>query len=201
MDSSSVENYLRVGTEAAMVYCKIMADQKIPAHIDIQITYDQWRTLDFDAEELARKVVPLAFGKAARPVMLGDREAEISVKLTNDREIRKLNHDYRGKDKPTNVLSFATLDAEEHAPSSPVCALPYAIGDVVIAFETVKREAEEMDVPFRDHYTHLLVHGTLHLLGYDHEQEKDAKRMEKLEISILKCLGIENPYAHPNFMA
>jgi probable rRNA maturation factor len=169
--------------------------------VDVTISRSSWKKLTFDAADLAQKIVPLAFDKAFRPAALGEREAEISVKLTDDKEIRKLNRDYRGKDKPTNVLSFATLDAEENAQSSPVCALPYAIGDIVIAYETVKREAEAMNVPLRDHYTHLLVHGTLHLLGYDHEQEIDAKRMEKLEILILKGLGIENPYAHPNFMA
>lgn len=169
--------------------------------VDVTISRPAWNKLDFDAEELARKIVPLAFDKAARPAALGNHEAEISVKLTDDKEIKVLNRDYRGKDKPTNVLSFATLDENENAPSSPVCALPYAIGDIVIAYETVKREADAMDIPFRDHYTHLLIHGTLHLLGYDHEQEKDAKRMETLEILILKGLGIENPYAHPNFMA
>ncbi len=146
-------------------------------------------------------VVPVSFDKAARPRSLGDRDAEISVRLSGDKEIRTLNREYRGKDKPTNVLSFAALDSEQNVPSSPVCALPCAIGDIVIAFETLKREADAMGVAFRDHYTHLLVHGTLHLLGYDHERENDAKRMEKLEISILKGLGIENPYAHPNFMA
>ncbi|HTK84924.1 MAG TPA: rRNA maturation RNase YbeY [Patescibacteria group bacterium] len=178
-----------------------MAASRTALNTDVTVVFSSWNELDFDAVKLAKKIVPLAFDRAARPAVLGDREAEISVRLTNDKDIRTLNRDYRGMDKSTNVLSFAILDMEETAPSSPVCALPCALGDVVIAYETVKREAEAMNVSFRDHYTHLLVHGTLHLLGYDHEQENDAKRMEKLEILILDGLGIENPYAHPNFMA
>lgn len=184
-----------------MRYCILMTASRTALSTEVTVISSSWNELDFDAAELAKKIVPLAFAKAARPAALGDREAEISVRLTNDKEIRKLNRDYRGKDKPTNVLSFATLDAEENALSSPVCALPCGVGDIVIAYETVRREAEAMKIPFRDHYTHLLVHGTLHLLGYDHERKVEANRMEKLEISILKGLGIENPYAHPNFMA
>jgi probable rRNA maturation factor len=169
--------------------------------IDIAVSCPAWKKLDFDAENLARKIAALGFDKALKPPAVGGRQVEISVSLADDETIQALNKKYRGKDKPTNVLSFAALDAEENQPASPVCAMPCALGDIIIAFETVKRESEAMNVPFRDHFTHLLIHGTLHLLGYDHLQENDAKVMEKLEISILSSLGIENPYAHPNFMA
>ena len=169
--------------------------------IDVSVPCPAWNKLDFDAEDLAGEITALAFDKALKPPAIGCRDVEISVSLADDKTIHALNKKYRGKDTPTNVLSFAALDAGENQPASPVCALPCALGDIVIAFETAKRESEAMIVPFRDHYTHLLIHGTLHLLGYDHEQENDAKVMERLEISILSSLGIENPYAHPNFMA
>lgn len=169
--------------------------------IDVSVPCPAWSALDFDAEDLAREITALAFDKALKPPAVGGRDVEISVSLADDKKVQALNKKYRGKNKPTNVLSFAALDAEENQPASPVCALPCALGDIIIAFETVKRESETMNIPFRDHYTHLLIHGTLHLLGYDHMRENDAKAMERLEITILSSLGIENPYAHPNFMA
>jgi len=108
-------------------------------------------------------------------------ETELSVVLADDGFVQNLNRDYRDKDKPTNVLSFPQ--------DSPM------LGDVVLAYETVKREAEEQDKAFEDHAAHLLVHGVLHLLGYDHENDEDAEEMEALEVEILNGLGIANPYA------
>lgn len=107
---------------------------------------------------------------------------EIAVVLADDAFVQNLNKQYRGKDKPTNVLSFpASLGDGE-------------LGDIILAFETIEREAAEQQKTFRNHATHLLVHGFLHLLGYDHIEEKEAEIMEKLEIKILKKLGISNPY-------
>ena len=106
---------------------------------------------------------------------------ELAVVLADDAFVRDLNRDYRGKDKATNVLSFPSDEKG-------------CLGDIVLAFETVEREAAEQGKTFRHHACHLLVHGVLHLLGHDHEEEKEAVLMEQKEVKILKKLGIANPY-------
>lgn len=113
--------------------------------------------------------------------------AEVTVVLTNDAEQRELNRQWRGKDASTNVLSFPQIE-----PFDPVFGL---IGDITVALETVRREADELEKSLEDHFTHLIVHGFLHILGYDHIQEQDALEMEALETQILAGLGIADPYA------
>ncbi|RIA55369.1 rRNA maturation RNase YbeY [Dichotomicrobium thermohalophilum] len=113
----------------------------------------------------------------------------VTVVLSNDEEVRALNRHFRGADKPTNVLSFP---AEYTAPEPG--APPY-LGDVIVARETVAREAGEQGKSFLDHATHLVVHGVLHLLGYTHDAEDDAERMEALEVAALERLGLPDPYA------
>ena len=123
---------------------------------------------------------------------------EISVLACNNARIAVLNEDFRGKPRPTNVLSWpsderaAAIDGEMPAP--PAMGPDTELGDIAIAFETCKREAEEAGKPTRDHTLHLLVHGTLHLLGFDHERDRDATLMEGLETEILGKLGIADPY-------
>lgn len=112
---------------------------------------------------------------------------EVSVVLTDDAEQRELNRQWRGFDKSTNVLSFPQIE-----PFSPVIGL---LGDITLARETVQAEADEMGITFEAHFTHLVVHGFLHLLGYDHIEEVDAEEMEGLETEILATLGIADPYA------
>lgn len=116
---------------------------------------------------------------------------EISVLLTDDTHIRELNRIWRDKDKATNVLSFPALD-DDLPPPPP--GEPVLLGDVVLAFETVEREALAEAKPLRDHVAHLLVHGTLHLLGYDHEEPDEADAMERRETEILATLGVPDPY-------
>lgn len=116
---------------------------------------------------------------------------ELTVTLSHDSKIKILNKHYRAKDKPTNVLSFPMFDDISEIPAN---AGQVPIGDIIIAFETIKREAIEQNKTLPDHFTHMLIHGFLHLLGYDHMNDKDAKSMESLEIKILKKLGINNPY-------
>jgi len=112
---------------------------------------------------------------------------EVSMVLTDDAEQRELNRQWRGFDKSTNVLSFPQIE-----PFAPVSGL---LGDITLARETVAKEAEEMGISFEAHFTHLVVHGFLHLLGYDHIEEEDAEEMEGLETEILQSLGIADPYA------
>lgn len=118
---------------------------------------------------------------------------EVSVRLTTDAEVQALNCNYRGKDRPTNVLSFPMLDAEEVAalPGSP---LPTLLGDIVLAHETCAREAMEKGVSLDAHVAHLIVHGTLHLLGYDHIDDDDAQEMEAIETAAMAALGLHAPY-------
>lgn len=120
------------------------------------------------------------------------REIELSITLSNDENIRNLNRDYRNKDKPTNVLSFPQIDwtKDNIDANNPLIML----GDVIVALETIEREAHEQDKRLQDHFIHMLVHSILHLCGYDHEIETDAEAMEKLEIDILNEMGIKNPY-------
>lgn len=119
-----------------------------------------------------------------------DAKTEVSVVFTTDGRIQQLNRDWRGKDKPTNVLSFPQLESFEVKQAAPV-----HLGDIVLAFGTVRREAEASDLTLKAHVAHLLVHGMLHLLGYDHETSASAaKVMEKVEIKIMQTLGYENPY-------
>jgi probable rRNA maturation factor len=106
--------------------------------------------------------------------------AIVTLKFSTDEDVETLNHLYRGKKKPTNVLSFPNDEPP--------------LGDIIFAYETVKREAKEQKKTFRAHTLHLVVHATLHLLGYDHEKSKEAEEMEALEIAYLKRLAIANPY-------
>ena len=140
----------------------VVEDQNWRSHRGIQTRVKQ-------AADAARKAVKLKGG--------------FTILLAGDRKLRALNGDFRGKDKPTNVLSFPAADA-------------YA-GDIAIAYGVTRREAKDAGKDFADHASHLVVHGVLHLAGYDHERPKDAKLMEPLEVKILKRLGIADPYASP----
>ena len=113
----------------------------------------------------------------------------VDVMLAGDAEQRHLNRTYRGKDVPTNVLAFP-----QGTPDSPRSDQPVLLGDVVLAFETVRREAADQDKPIANHLRHLVVHGVLHLLGFDHESATDAAAMEVREIKILAGLGVPDPY-------
>lgn len=123
---------------------------------------------------------------------------EISVLACNDARIAVLNEDFRGKPRPTNVLSWPSDErgaiADGEMPLAPKVGTDQELGDIAIAFETCQREASDAGKPMRDHTLHLLVHGTLHLLGFDHERDRDATLMEGLETEILGKLGVPDPY-------
>lgn len=123
---------------------------------------------------------------------------EVAVRFSDDAEVQVLNRDYRGKDKPTNVLSFPMVqpDLLEGLDNSDDGEI--LLGDIVLAAETVAREADEKRITIAHHVSHLIVHGLLHLLGYDHEDEGQAEHMEMLERSALAALGVADPYADPD---
>ena len=124
---------------------------------------------------------------------------EISLLACNDARIAVLNADFRGKPTATNVLSWPSDErgaaADGDMPDAPHLPMGAELGDIAIAFETCTREAREAGKTMDDHTLHLLVHGTLHLLGYDHERDKDATLMEEIEVQVLGKLGICNPYS------
>lgn len=135
-------------------------------------------------EEIASTAIHEAFSQSKARVA---GVAEVAVVLTDDAEQQALNKQWRGQDKSTNVLSFPQLE-----PFTPIVGL---VGDITLARETVEKEAAEMGITLEAHFTHLVVHGFLHLLGYDHIEEADAVKMESLETEILASLGIADPYA------
>lgn len=155
--------------------------------IDVLDEAAGWALLP-DAAALAQRAVRAALAEAAE--LEADLAFEVSVTLTDDARIRVLNRDWRDKDKPTNVLSFPAADVPEDV-------TPVPLGDVILAWETVQAEAEDEGKSLSDHFTHLVVHGTLHLIGFDHESDAEAEEMEDTERCILAGLGIADPYAMP----
>jgi probable rRNA maturation factor len=158
---------------------------------DVTVLAGDWLGRLPDAEHAVNRAVRAAMtGVPADALPEGD--LEIGIALADDDTVRALNRDYRGRDKPTNVLSFAEADAEMPA----VPGAPAHVGDIVLALETVLAEAGAQAKVPGDHLVHLTVHGVLHLLGYDHERgDAEAHKMEALEIAILAGLGIADPYA------
>lgn len=204
----------------------LTAGTAAPHAVDIFVAVESggWET---DLPDPAALVLTAAEAALARGQGVPDGPAELSVVLADDATVQTLNRDYRGKDRPTNVLSFALhadggdgqdddpdgdlpdgedIDGEDIEGEAPgdddpedslaqETAPPVLLGDVILAYETVVREAGEQNKPLADHLTHLVVHGVLHLLGYDHITDPDAERMERLETEILAGLGISDPYA------
>ena len=153
--------------------------------IDVRVLAGEWRAAG-DAVGIARRAAA-----ATLTATLAATPCELSIVLADDAAVRRLNRDYRGRDAATNVLSFAAGDR----PVDAGAAQPALLGDVVVAAGTVAREAREQAKSVGDHLAHLIVHGTLHLLGYDHEDESAASEMETLERHIVAQLGIDDPYA------
>lgn len=170
--------------------------------IDIAVIYEQPWQQDENWEALAVPTVKAAL--LATPfAALNDVDLmiEIAIKLSSDDEVQNLNRDYRGKDKPTNILSFPQtppdlLQAIATSVNGPAAGDDgeAILGDMILAREVCVREAEEKGISLKEHVTHLIVHGTLHLLGYDHIEDEEATDMEALEIQILAGLGISDPY-------
>lgn len=143
---------------------------------------------------VVRAAARAAYEQARKPRWLtGCPVVAIDVLLTHDRRMRRINHQWRGKDKPTNVLSFPQVEMAGPAGVVPPGSA-LMLGDVILSYETISREAKDDGKTLKAHVFHMMVHGVLHLLGYDHIYEKDARKMERLECDILAGFGYADPY-------
>lgn len=148
---------------------------------------DQWTNSDIDWDSILSEITRVVLAEFDF-----DRDVDINIKLTDDADSQILNREFRGKDKPTNVLSFPGMTDEDldYLPDHTHLHL----GDIALAFETIQREAEDQEKTLQNHVLHLTVHGLLHLLGFDHETDDQAEEMETLEVDILAKQSIPNPY-------
>ena len=150
--------------------------------IEVEVEAEDWTDAVEDVEAVVERAAVAALGSQAGGVV---------VLLTDDETVRDLNDRFRGKDKPTNVLSFPTAEMPGVVGAAP-------LGDIVLAYGVCAREAEEQSKTLTSHLTHLIVHGVLHLLGRDHEDDAEAEAMEGEERTILASLGVEDPYSLPH---
>jgi probable rRNA maturation factor len=145
--------------------------------------------------DIVRSAAEAAIAQSAFPhLTAGPRPVELSVRLTSDDQVQALNAEWRGKDKPTNVLSFP-LAGQQELEQAGEDGPELMLGDIILAHGVCTREASEKRIPVERHAAHLLVHGTLHLLGFDHQDEESAAEMERREARALAKLGIADPYA------
>jgi probable rRNA maturation factor len=171
-------------------------DDDRPEPVSVTVGTARWRAVLDDAPALCRQAVRAALDRAAPVPWLA--KAEVGVLLGDDAAIRQLNARHRDIDRATNVLAFPLLDLHHGRPArglAPGLPGPVLLGDIALALETVRREAEEAHRPVGDHLCHLVVHGTLHLLGFDHQDDAGARAMEDLERAILADLRVPDPYA------
>lgn len=149
----------------------------LPFDMDIAISHSPWTDSIEDIEHVSKTALLLIL-----PLLEAPKLGELSLAFIDDTAIQALNRDYRHMDKPTNVLSFP-----DNGPAP-------LLGDIALAYETILREAAEKSVSLQDHVSHLIIHGFLHLQGFDHETDLEAAQMEALEIRALTALNIDNPY-------
>ena len=159
--------------------------------IDITSKSKKWKDYESFIEETCKKLMALT---ELKKILKKNIRLEVAISLVLDREMQKINYEFRHKNKPTNVLSFPATDWNLLKKNTRQIKDFLFLGDIVIAFETVKKESLAQKKTFENHLTHLILHSILHLLGHDHEEEKMAEIMENLEIKILKKLKIANPY-------
>jgi len=157
--------------------------------IEIAVQDPQWENLA-SIEKVVRESAFNTLRDAILPKVAVGRDLEVSLVLANDDLLHVLNNEYREKDKPTNILTFASLDDADE----PITEGALNLGDVILSYDTIMKEAEDQGKFIADHVRHLVVHGVLHLLGYDHIEDEDATDMETLEIRILETMGVQNPY-------
>lgn len=164
--------------------------------INISVNDERWEEILPNADVLCSNILQtaLCFINKFDPsdLFTSNKPMSLNLCLSNDEEVHYLNKEFRNKDKPTNVLSFANIDDPEFDLSYINDELE--LGDIIISLETMQNEASQKNIPFEHHFSHLLVHGILHLLGYDHIEDDEADFMEDLETKILNILNIPNPY-------
>ncbi|MDF1855993.1 rRNA maturation RNase YbeY [Pseudooceanicola sp.] len=163
--------------------------------VDLMIEDARWRDAGLQA------LADAASRTALTHLRLDPEHFEISLLACNDSRIAALNADFRGKPAPTNVLSWPSEERGARTPGAsprPPAPQEAELGDIAIAYDTCRNEAAAADKPFDQHVTHLIVHATLHLLGYDHERDEDATLMERLESAILAEMGLSDPYEEQN---
>lgn len=167
-------------------------------HLIVLTDEERWQQALSDAEPFARQVFGCAIDFLKENRLGGeigfDKPVVINLSLSNNDEVRRLNAEFRGKDRPTNVLSFANIDDDNFAEELEN-AEEVELGDIIVALETLEEEALQKGISLKDHFAHLLIHGILHLFGYDHQDDDEADEMEAVEIKILSVLNIDNPYA------
>ena len=163
----------------------------------ISLEDSRWESLLPDMGDYSSQVMQktIEFIASLGEIDFLDKNKPLSINLclSNNENVHRLNKEFRHMDKPTNVLSFANIDDEAFLEE---CELydEIELGDIIIALETLQQEAEIKNIPLKNHYTHLLVHGILHLLGFDHMEDEEAEYMESCEIKILEKFNIPNPY-------
>jgi probable rRNA maturation factor len=166
--------------------------------VDVDIPEKRWLERLPWLETLAREAAREACLVGSNSLVSGDVMAEMSLTFADDDFVRQLNARHRGIDRPTNVLSFAADSPSDLAVNPAAGPQPeLLLGDVVLGFETITEEAQAQGKQLADHVAHLVSHGVLHLLGFDHSQDDEAERMERLETGIMENLGIGDPYAEP----
>ncbi len=166
-------------------------------HLEILLEDERWEEALAGARGWADRVFATALDYLQMHDLCEEigfvKPISINLALSNDAEVQRLNAEFRGKDKPTNVLSFANVDDDEFWDSLELTEV-VELGDIIIALETLEREAEEKNISLGNHFAHLLVHGILHLFGYDHMVDEEAEEMEAIEVQVLAQLGIADPY-------
>ena len=174
-----------------------MKSKMIRVLLDIDIEEERWQKAIPDIADVAEKVKTTTFEYIRQyadiSVLNADKPLSVNLCLSNDEHVHQLNRDYRNKDKPTNVLTFANLDFADFDAENEVFD-EIDLGNIIIAYETMQKEADIENITLYAHFCHLLVHGLLHILGFDHIEEDEAEYMESFEKNILQILNIANPY-------
>lgn len=167
--------------------------------LQLNLTVDElgWETALPSLQTLSQKIMDTVLPFVAEhediDFLASQKPINVNLALSNDEEIHRLNAEFRQMDKPTNVLSFANIDDENFEGEIAVSEI-IELGDIIISLQTMQKEADEKNISLHDHFCHLLTHGLLHLLGFDHIEDDEAEYMESFEVEILKSMNIANPY-------